>query len=92
MTTQSNMVRTIGFTLVLVASLSSMSTASHAYTPEEQRLCMSDSLKFCSSVIMDPDKVTACLKQHAAQLSPGCKSVGDNSAGNAPNNAPAPKK
>ena len=35
MTTRSKTVRTIGFTLALITSVISMSTASHAYTAEE---------------------------------------------------------
>jgi hypothetical protein len=52
-----------------------MSTASHAYTAEEERLCMSDAFKFCSSEIPNIDKVTICVQKNKAQLSPGCKSV-----------------
>ncbi len=75
MTTRSNTVRTIGFTLALITSVISMSTASHAYTAEEERLCMSDAFKFCSSEIPNIDKVTICMQKNKAQLSPGCKSV-----------------
>ena len=75
MTTRTNTVRTIGFTLALITSVISMSTASHAYTAEEERLCMSDAFKFCSSEIPNIDKVTICMQKNKAQLSPGCKSV-----------------
>jgi hypothetical protein len=75
MTTNSKTVRTIGFTFALITSVLSMSTASHAYTAEEERLCMSDAFKFCSSEIPNIDKVTICMQKNKAQLSPGCKSV-----------------
>jgi hypothetical protein len=75
MTSRFNTVRKIGFALTLAISVFSMSTASHAYTAEEERLCMSDAFKFCSSEIPNIDKVTACMVKNKAQLSPGCKSV-----------------
>ncbi len=80
MTTNSNTfraktVRTIGFTLALITSVMSMSTASHAYTAEQERLCIGDAFKFCSSEIPNIDKVTACMQKNKAQLSVGCKSV-----------------
>ncbi len=75
MTSHTRTVRTIGFTLALITSVISMSTASHAYTAEEERLCMSDAFKFCSSEIPNIDKVTICMQKNKAQLSPGCKSV-----------------
>ena len=75
MTTRSKTVRNIGFTLALFTSVLSMSTASHAYTAEEERLCMSDAFKFCSPEIPNIEKVTICMQKNKAQLSPGCKSV-----------------
>ena len=76
MTSRFTTVRKIGFAVTFALSVFSMSTASYAYTAEEQRLCMSDAFKFCSSEIPNIDKVTACLQKNKAQLSPGCKSVG----------------
>ena len=76
MTRRFNAVRKLGFAAAFAVSVFSMSTASHAYTAEQQRLCMGDALKFCYSEIPNADKVTACLMQHKAELSPGCKSVG----------------
>jgi len=75
MTTSSKTVRTIGFTLALITSVLSMSTASHAYTAEQERLCMGDAFKFCSSEIPNIDKITICMQKNKAQLSAGCKSV-----------------
>ena len=75
MTSRFTTVRKIGFAVTFAISVFSMSTASYAYTAEEQRLCMSDAFKFCSSEIPNIDKVTACLQKNKAELSPGCKSV-----------------
>ena len=75
MTTRSNTVRTIGFVLAFATSLVSLSTASHAYTAEQQSLCMGDAFKFCSSEIPNISKITTCMQLHKAELSDGCKSV-----------------
>lgn len=75
MTSRFNTVRKIVFAVTFAISVFSISTASYAYTAEEERRCMSDALKFCSSEIPNRDKITACLLKNQAQLSPGCKSV-----------------
>lgn len=75
MTSRFNTVRKIGFVITFALSVFSMSTASYAYTAEEERLCMSDAFKFCSSEIPNIDKVTTCMQKNKAQLSPGCRSV-----------------
>jgi hypothetical protein len=75
MTTRSKTVRTIGFTLALITSVISMSTASHAYTQEQAQMCTGDAFKFCSSEIPNIEKITACMQKNKALLSAGCKSV-----------------
>ena len=52
-----------------------MTTASLAYTPEQQQLCTGDAMRLCSSEIPDVDRVTACMIAKRSQLSDGCKSV-----------------
>jgi hypothetical protein len=42
------------------------------YTADEQALCTDDAFRLCSSAIPDVDRVTACMVQKQAQLSPGC--------------------
>lgn len=44
----------------------------HAYTADQQQLCSDDAFRLCSSAIPDVDRVTACMVQRRAQLSPGC--------------------
>ena len=63
---------------LLVASamtLGLLTTASYAYTPEQEQMCTGDAMRLCSSEIPDVDRVTACMIQKRAQLSDGCKAV-----------------
>jgi len=52
-----------------------MISTAHAYTAEQQELCTPDAFRLCGSEIPNVDRVTACMVQHKAELSPGCKSV-----------------
>lgn len=52
-----------------------MTTASLAYTAEQQQLCTGDAMRLCSSEIPDIDRVTACMIAKRSLLSDGCKSV-----------------
>ncbi len=44
-------------------------------TPEEQKACRHDSVKFCSDAIPDSLRVLACLKDHRKNLTKACKDV-----------------
>jgi hypothetical protein len=61
--------------LVLAAALSVSlwSTASQAYTPEQEQACTGDAFRLCSSEIPDVNRVTACMVAKRSQLSPGCR-------------------
>ncbi|WP_246801266.1 2Fe-2S iron-sulfur cluster-binding protein [Bradyrhizobium genosp. L] len=52
-----------------------MTSASHAYTDEQQQMCTGDAMRLCSSEIPDVDRVTACMVRQRALLSDGCKAV-----------------
>ena len=52
-----------------------LTTASFAYTQEQQQLCTPDAMRLCGSEIPDVDRVTACMTAKRSQLSEGCKSV-----------------
>lgn len=52
-----------------------LTTASLAYTPEQQQLCTGDAMRLCGAEIPDVDRVTACMIRNQALLSDGCKSV-----------------
>lgn len=57
----------------------------HAATRDQQeKACRGDAMKFCSAEIPNKDKITACMKQHRSELSPGCQAMfkaGHRSAG-----------
>lgn len=59
---------------LFVAVLMAGCGAAHAqgYTADQQSLCTGDAFRLCSSAIPDVDRVTACMVQKQAQLSPGC--------------------
>jgi len=56
-------------------TLGLLTSASYAYTDEQQQMCTGDAMRLCSSEIPDVDRVTACMVQKRAQLSDGCKAV-----------------
>jgi hypothetical protein len=57
----------------IALSLSFLSSAAHAYTPEQQQACTPDAFRLCGDAIPDVDRVTACMIARKAQLSPGCR-------------------
>nr|QIG93888.1 hypothetical protein G6P99_16250 [Bradyrhizobium sp. 6(2017)] len=52
-----------------------LTSASYAYTDEQQQMCTGDAMRLCSSEIPDVDRVTACMVRQRALLSDGCKAV-----------------
>ncbi len=56
-------------------ALGLLTSASYAYTDEQQQMCAGDAMRLCSSEIPDVDRVTACMIRQRAQLSDGCKAV-----------------
>lgn len=63
----------LGLMLAPAISFSMLSTAAHAYTPEQEQMCTNDAFRLCSSDIPDVDRVTACMVRQRSQLSPGCR-------------------
>jgi hypothetical protein len=59
--------------LMLALSLSFLSSAAYAYTPEQQQACSGDAFRLCGDAIPDVGRVTACMIARRAQLSPGCR-------------------
>jgi hypothetical protein len=57
----------------IALSLSFLSTAAQAYTPEEQQACSPDAFRLCGDAIPDVDRVTACMIRKRSELSPGCR-------------------
>ena len=57
----------------IALSLSFLSGAAYAYTPEQQQACTPDAFRLCGDAIPDVNRVTACMIARKAQLSPGCR-------------------
>ena len=58
-------------------ALTMWTTASFAYSPDQQRLCSGDAMRLCGQYVPDVDRITACMTERYSQLSDGCKSVFD---------------
>jgi hypothetical protein len=58
-----------------VFALGLPTSASHAYTQEQQQMCTGDAMRLCSAEIPDVDRITACMARQHALLSEGCKAV-----------------
>jgi hypothetical protein len=69
-----------------LAVLLAATGARAASQDEQEKACRADAMHFCSAEIPNKDKITACMKQHISELSPGCRAMfkeGDQSSGNA---------
>ncbi|MEO8320501.1 MAG: hypothetical protein ABI561_19485 [Bradyrhizobium sp.] len=62
-----------GLMLATALSVSMWSTASQAYTPEQEQACTGDAFRLCSAEIPDVERVTACMARNKSQLSPPCR-------------------
>lgn len=58
-----------------VFALGLLTSASHAYTQEQQQMCTGDAMRLCGAEIPDVDRVTACMIRQRALLSDACKAV-----------------
>jgi hypothetical protein len=56
-------------------ALGMLTTASHAYTFEQQQMCSGDAMRLCSSEIPNVDRITACMERQRDYLSEGCRAV-----------------
>ncbi len=63
----------LGLLLTAALSVSIWSTASQAYTPEQQQACTNDAFRLCGSDVPDVDRITACMIRNKSQLSPECR-------------------
>jgi hypothetical protein len=52
-----------------------LTTASQAYTLEQQQMCSGDAMRLCSSEIPNVERITACMERQREYLSDGCKAV-----------------
>jgi hypothetical protein len=67
--------RRSGLVVATVLVVGMFSTASHAYTLEQQEMCSGDAMRLCSSEIPNVDRITACMERQRDSLSDGCKPV-----------------
>ena len=68
--------------VALVVGLSSPAWAgTENLTPEFRQqavqACTGDAVRLCPQTLLDEEQTAACMKQHRAQLSPGCRAVYD---------------
>lgn len=61
--------------LVLAASfgLSLITGPALAYTAEQQQACTGDAMRLCGAFVPDVDRITVCMMQNKAQLTPACR-------------------
>jgi hypothetical protein len=52
-----------------------LTTASQAYTLEQQQMCSGDAMRLCSSEIPNVERITACMERQRDSLSDGRKAV-----------------
>ncbi len=69
--------RQIATTLTVALALTSASSAGHAFTADQQRLCTGDAFRLCGSEIPNIERITVCMREHKSDLSQGCRSVFD---------------
>lgn len=62
---------TLAATLVGLA-LAALPATGRAYTIEQQQACTPDAFRLCGAHIPDVDRITACMIQNRALLSPAC--------------------
>jgi hypothetical protein len=60
--------RGLSWKLAVASSLSILSSAAQAYTPQQQQLCSNDAMRLCSSDVPDVDRITACMARPARRL------------------------
>ena len=58
-------------------AFSALTSASYAYSPEQQQMCQGDAMRLCGEFIPDVDRITACMIAKKPQLSEGCRAVFD---------------
>jgi hypothetical protein len=52
-----------------------LTTASQAYTVQEEQMCSGDAMRLCASEIPNVERITACMERQRESLSEGCRAV-----------------
>lgn len=68
-------IRNCTLLVAIVLAFGMLTTASQAYSPEQEQMCSGDAMRLCSSEIPNVDRITACMIRQQASLSPGCRAV-----------------
>ena len=68
-------IRTGKLAIATVFAFAMLTSASQAYSPEQEQMCTGDAMRLCSSEIPNVDRITACMIRQRASLSDGCKAV-----------------
>ena len=55
--------------------LGALTSASYAYSQQQQEMCTGDAMRLCGAYIPDVDRITACMVSKHDELSAGCKAV-----------------
>jgi hypothetical protein len=69
------MIKSVFFALALVMAGGSAAFAQAKLTAQEQAACRPDAMKLCSSHVGKPAQMSACLRDHKADLSEACRQV-----------------
>lgn len=66
-------VRRHGLALAASFGLSLIAGSALAYTAEQQQACTGDAMRLCGAFVPDVDRITVCMVQNKAQLTPACR-------------------
>jgi hypothetical protein len=61
--------------LVTITAVGAFTSANAATEDEQAKACRGDAMHFCAADIPNKEKITACMKQHIDELSPGCRAM-----------------
>jgi hypothetical protein len=81
----------VAFAIVTVFGVAVQTPAfsqDHQGTMEQQMACTPDVFRLCGEQIPDSNRIVACLRQNASQLSRPCRAVFDSNASMQPQAAP----
>ena len=66
--------------LLFAIAVAAVALAAHpgpAFSSEAQQMCTGDALRLCGHEVPNVQRITACMVQQRANLSPGCRAVMD---------------
>jgi hypothetical protein len=55
------------------AALPLAATGAWAYTADQQQACTGDAMRLCGAFVPDVDRITVCMIQNKARLTPTCR-------------------